>query len=322
MRPSRLTEILKRNNDSVNSSASSTCTSTGIDSDLELVSRRPSFNIDRLQEQQIYKRNISSHRRRPIDLFMGGPVKSNCEMSEESDLEREEGDDEAECNEGKQTRRWRKDGLDDDDKNESDNPDREVADNAPTAPSSTSSTVLNGPLSRVFGNLVDYSEQKLTHGLINFPLIKDSCDNPSRTDSARSKRRSRKDKATCSSKSRRATDILGCLMNKDSNENNNDSNSKKNVKNNDEAEEDNHNNDEDYNQLQLIVDRHFILPKRSTRSSRVIKPNKRLLEDGSILSKPSVKQSLSMTTVGNGSGTVTNQKDIQMIGKRAGFPIR
>ncbi|XP_030371123.1 histone-lysine N-methyltransferase trithorax isoform X2 [Scaptodrosophila lebanonensis] len=36
---------------------------------------------------------------------------------------------------------------------------------------------------------------------------------------------------------------------------------------------------------QLVVDKHFVLPKRSTRSSRIIKPNKRLLEDGSISKK-------------------------------------
>uniref|UniRef100_A0A1A9V7Y0 Histone-lysine N-methyltransferase trithorax n=1 Tax=Glossina austeni TaxID=7395 RepID=A0A1A9V7Y0_GLOAU len=40
---------------------------------------------------------------------------------------------------------------------------------------------------------------------------------------------------------------------------------------------------------QLIVDKHFVLPKRSTRSSRVIKPNKRLIEDGIICKKSSLK---------------------------------
>lgn len=36
---------------------------------------------------------------------------------------------------------------------------------------------------------------------------------------------------------------------------------------------------------QLVMDKHFVLPKRSTRSSRIIKPNKRLLEVGGICSK-------------------------------------
>ncbi|KAH8375891.1 hypothetical protein KR200_006400 [Drosophila serrata] len=37
---------------------------------------------------------------------------------------------------------------------------------------------------------------------------------------------------------------------------------------------------------QLVMDSHFVLPKRSTRSSRIIKPNKRLLEEGAISKKP------------------------------------
>ncbi|XP_017046983.1 histone-lysine N-methyltransferase trithorax isoform X2 [Drosophila ficusphila] len=41
----------------------------------------------------------------------------------------------------------------------------------------------------------------------------------------------------------------------------------------------------DPDEKQLVMDSHFVLPKRSTRSSRIIKPNKRLLEDGGISSK-------------------------------------
>ncbi|XP_037729808.1 histone-lysine N-methyltransferase trithorax isoform X1 [Drosophila subpulchrella] len=43
--------------------------------------------------------------------------------------------------------------------------------------------------------------------------------------------------------------------------------------------------DRDPEEKQLVMDSHFVLPKRSTRSSRIIKPNKRLLEEGGISSK-------------------------------------
>jgi len=43
--------------------------------------------------------------------------------------------------------------------------------------------------------------------------------------------------------------------------------------------------DRDSEEKQLVMDSHFVLPKRSTRSSRIIKPNKRLLEEGGISSK-------------------------------------
>ncbi|XP_002031219.2 histone-lysine N-methyltransferase trithorax isoform X1 [Drosophila sechellia] len=41
----------------------------------------------------------------------------------------------------------------------------------------------------------------------------------------------------------------------------------------------------DPDEKQLVMDSHFVLPKRSTRSSRIIKPNKRLLEEGAISTK-------------------------------------
>ncbi|XP_017023747.1 histone-lysine N-methyltransferase trithorax [Drosophila kikkawai] len=44
--------------------------------------------------------------------------------------------------------------------------------------------------------------------------------------------------------------------------------------------------DSEEKQQQLVMDSHFVLPKRSTRSSRIIKPNKRLLEEGAISKKP------------------------------------
>ncbi|XP_044314625.1 histone-lysine N-methyltransferase trithorax isoform X1 [Drosophila rhopaloa] len=41
----------------------------------------------------------------------------------------------------------------------------------------------------------------------------------------------------------------------------------------------------DPEEKQLVMDSRFVLPKRSTRSSRIIKPNKRLLEEGAISSR-------------------------------------
>lgn len=41
------------------------------------------------------------------------------------------------------------------------------------------------------------------------------------------------------------------------------------------------------------MDKHFVLPKRSTRSSRIIKPNKRLLDVGGISSKKSTSDVIS-----------------------------
>lgn len=60
---------------------------------------------------------------------------------------------------------------------------------------------------------------------------------------------------------------------------------------------------------QIVMDKHFVLPKRSTRSSRVIKPNKWLLEDGIICKKVShakTKQMHATTTVTAASTTTAN----------------
>lgn len=51
--------------------------------------------------------------------------------------------------------------------------------------------------------------------------------------------------------------------------------------------------EEDVEQGKLIMYKHFVLPKRSTRSSRIIKPNKRLLEMGGITSTTSNSSSKS-----------------------------
>lgn len=48
------------------------------------------------------------------------------------------------------------------------------------------------------------------------------------------------------------------------------------------------NKDEDQ---QIVIDKHFVLPKRSSRSSRVIKPNKRLVEDSVLSRNKSLKSS-------------------------------
>lgn len=56
----------------------------------------------------------------------------------------------------------------------------------------------------------------------------------------------------------------------------------------------------DSEEKQLVMDSHFVLPKRSTRSSRIIKPNKRLIEDGAISKKsaPSSSDSKSKSLFG------------------------
>lgn len=51
--------------------------------------------------------------------------------------------------------------------------------------------------------------------------------------------------------------------------------------------------EKDGDDRQLVVDKHFVLPKRSTRSSRIIKPNKRLLDMGGISSKKSTSDAVS-----------------------------
>lgn len=51
--------------------------------------------------------------------------------------------------------------------------------------------------------------------------------------------------------------------------------------------------EKDGDDRQLVVDKHFVLPKRSTRSSRIIKPNKRLLDMGGISSKKSTSDVVS-----------------------------
>lgn len=54
--------------------------------------------------------------------------------------------------------------------------------------------------------------------------------------------------------------------------------------------------EEDVEQGKLIMYKHFVLPKRSTRSSRIIKPNKRLLEMGGITSTTSNSSSKSSSS--------------------------
>lgn len=68
--------------------------------------------------------------------------------------------------------------------------------------------------------------------------------------------------------------------------------------------------EDDEEEQQIVVDKHFVLPKRSTRSSRVIKPNKWLLEDGFIcrrVSHPKPKQThTTATTAATSVSTVTS----------------
>lgn len=80
---------------------------------------------------------------------------------------------------------------------------------------------------------------------------------------------------------------------------------------NDDEEDNNVDNDEkasdneEESQQQMIVDKHFVLPKRSTRSSRVIKPNKRFLDDAITMCKKTTAttagRKLNTTLVGGGT---------------------
>ncbi|XP_017076694.2 LOW QUALITY PROTEIN: histone-lysine N-methyltransferase trithorax [Drosophila eugracilis] len=64
----------------------------------------------------------------------------------------------------------------------------------------------------------------------------------------------------------------------------------------------------DPEERQLVMDSHFVLPKRSTRSSRIIKPNKRLLEEGGISTKklPSLGDSKTKNVFGTASSSAVS----------------
>lgn len=65
--------------------------------------------------------------------------------------------------------------------------------------------------------------------------------------------------------------------------------------------------EEDVEQSKLIMYKHFVLPKRSTRSSRIIKPNKRLLEMGGITSTTSNSSSKSSSSSSSKKSANSNE---------------
>lgn len=336
VKPSRLTEILKRNNNSnchssVNNSSAIPATllpsiagSSPRSSSLALTSspltnsstglfknklprRRHSFIIDRLQEQQIYKRNIFGNRRRYQFMSRKQQTLNNKMELEKQNIDRNDNEDKVndmnydfvdsrnDCDEKERRKGENKifsNGNIEDIKSGQDADDNKEL---------GSSLELNDPLPHVFGRLLKFSEQQRPHSAINFPLTKSTCDNETTTsnnycqykngcmEGSTNKRRTRKNKAIN-------------FLKEDNSMNNNcteaDLSTPRDIFENEDKDTD--------NQLQLVVDKHFILPKRSTRSSRVIKPNKRLLENGSILKKVSSKNLNSTAT----SAVVNNPKEL------------
>lgn len=154
------------------------------------------------------------------------------------------------------------------------------------AGSSENCSVLGGPLSRVFGAPSEEEDNKQQQNIINFRLTKEQSDDED-DDIDDDEDDDDEDDGMQEAAVENAED------------------EKKPIKNGPQAvnvstkleseSEEKHKlkvgseNEDDDDDQQMIVDKHFVLPKRSCRSSRVIKPNKRLIEDGIICRKSSLK---------------------------------
>lgn len=66
--------------------------------------------------------------------------------------------------------------------------------------------------------------------------------------------------------------------------------------------------EEDAEQGKLIMSKHFVLPKRSTRSSRIIKPNKRLLELGGITAASNISSKSNSSSKKNANSNEISAK--------------
>lgn len=322
VRPSRLTNILKRyDNDSSGSKSASIVPTASSRTSTIVPSRTPShsnissentFNsklllrkhsciTDRLQEHQIYKRNFSSLRQRNQFLYKKNKKINRREGSENYDKFNINANNEEECRDiSRNYELLEADNCSGNDDDEEMTQNEGILDDEENVNSLVSSSILNDPSSHLFGNSLNLSEQQTMQGSDNQSKTHYENDDIHRNgyiENISSKLHERQMDANNFAKFRKVTKYnnrmdgnpIGATP----------------VNKNIISEEDN----DDDNRLQLIVDK-FILPKRSTRSSRLIKPNKRLLEDGFIVQKSTSKNSNSCTTA------ITNNNQEKTTGKQ------
>ena len=151
------------------------------------------------------------------------------------------------------------------------------------ASSSENCSVLGGPLSRVFGAPSEEEDNKHQQNIINFRLTKEQSDDEDDDidDNEENDEDVEQQAAVENAEDEKKSIKCGPQAVNGLTKLENESEDKVKLKIVSENEDD--------DDQQMIVDKHFVLPKRSCRSSRVIKPNKRLIEDGIICKKSSLK---------------------------------
>ncbi|TMW53823.1 hypothetical protein DOY81_001108 [Sarcophaga bullata] len=152
-----------------------------------------------------------------------------------------------------------------------------------TTASSNSCSVLGGPLSRVFGAPSEEEDNKQQQNIINFRLTKEQSDDEDDEDDDDEEDDEGEEQQAAVEN---AEDEKKCVKDAPQVVN---GWTKLESEPEDKLKLKIGGEDEDDDDQQMIVDKHFVLPKRSCRSSRVIKPNKRLIEDGIICKKSSLK---------------------------------
>ncbi|XP_046805122.1 histone-lysine N-methyltransferase trithorax [Lucilia cuprina] len=153
---------------------------------------------------------------------------------------------------------------------------------------SDSCSVLAGPLSRVFGAPSEEEDSKLKHNIINFRLSKEQSDEEEDEDDDEDDEEEDEEEEEEGCEEEEELNGDGVEEEDELEEEELAEDAKHSVEQEHKLKLKVSSEEEEENQ-QMIVDKHFVLPKRSCRSSRLIKPNKRLIEDGIICKKSILK---------------------------------
>lgn len=191
--------------------------------------------------------------------------------------------------------------------------------------SSETGSVLAGPLSRVFGAPSEEEDNKQKQSIINFRLIKEQSDDEdedNEEDEGEDEHDDEEDEDDEEGEEEEEEEEDEEAEEEDEEEQQETEanafkfktdleqlNKRKTKANNEEGDEE--------EEQQMIVDKHFVLPKRSSRSSRVIKPNSRLIEDGVICKKSVLKTNANTTTT---SATAKDVKEDKLGGNNQQQP--
>ncbi|KAM7362848.1 histone lysine N-methyltransferase trithorax isoform 2-T6 [Cochliomyia hominivorax] len=188
-------------------------------------------------------------------------------------------------------------------------------------------SVLAGPLSRVFGAPSEEEDNKQKHSIINFRLSKEQSDDDEDDDDNEEENGEHDDEDEDEEEGEEEEeeeDDVG-IEEEDEQQHLEEANAVKfrNDMSKQELEQKNKlklkmpNEDDDEEEQQMIVDKHFVLPKRSSRSSRVIKPNSRLIEDGVICKKSVIKPSSNTTS--STAALVTKEEKLTVVNQQPNY---